>query len=412
MGELNTAYNHWRETITQDKNRGADGLVAFAKKFSANEKLQSEAVSLKSEFDLYSNEDSIQQDIVAEMFSLAEKIAKNSEPPPLSNDLTIVENLWLEKRVKKDIVFECTEVHKCYKRTNFKLKNISIRLKAGEITGIVGENGNGKTTLLKIIAGEIASDKGILSYPSLEGNTTAFEQWRYIKSQIAYVPQELGRLLGSTIQAVQYSASLHGITGTQNRKETDYIVERMGLGPYKHARWQELSGGFKLRFALATILVWKPKMIVLDEPLANLDINTQVRVLNDLHDLAKSIKNPIGVILSSQNIEEVEAVSDNMIVMKGGEIKYNWSIDSIGEHRKENQFEFKCDHAIDRLKELFQPIGQYVLYHNGFTFYITVPKTYTAEEFLMYCIKNGISLLYFQDISTSVKRFIVQTKPR
>ncbi len=408
-------YNFIKETLNRDFLKGTELFVEYINLNTNDEKYQSEAISLKSEFDLYDGQVEVQQIIVEEMLQMAEEVekevTKHTEVELVEQELKNVENFWLEKRAPKEIIFECKNIYKKYKRTNFTLKDISLKLKTGEITGIVGENGNGKTTLLKIIAGELTPDRGKLAYPAIEQQQRYTLQWQYIKRQVAYLPQELGRYHGSVLRSVQYAAAIHGIRGKQNIHETDSIINRLGLGNYRTATWDDLSGGYKLRFALATILVWKPKMIVLDEPLANLDINTQIKVLNDLWDLSKSIKNPITVVMSSQNIEEVEAASDNMIVLREGMIRLNCDTESIGEHRQENQFEFKCFETTETLKEKLKFIGQYSSYNNGFTYYITLPRHFSPQQFLAYCVQNDIEINYFQDISTSTKRIIVQTNP-
>ena len=147
----------------------------------------------------------------------------------------------------------------------------------------------------------------------------------------------------------------------------------------------------------------------MDEPLANLDINTQIRVLNDLKDLCKSIKNPIAVILSSQNIEEVEAVSDNMIVLKAGEIKYYGKTINIGDNRKMNIYEFKCINSYEDLTEKFKNLSYINLDHNGFSYFITTPLNVSEINFLEHCTKEKIFLQLFQNISSSTKKIIVQT---
>ncbi len=133
--------------------------------------------------------------------------------------------------------------------------------------------------------------------------------WIKIKNQIAYVKQEIPKWHGSLRENLHFD-SIHGIKGLQNKKDVDFILHRLGLIEYQNREWNELSGGFKLRFTLAKALVWKPSLIILDEPLANLDIHAQILVLNDLRDLANSSKYPVSIVISSQHLHEVEHIAN------------------------------------------------------------------------------------------------------
>ena len=182
-------------------------------------------------------------------------------------------------------------IDKAFPTNRFHLKNVDAEFKLGEITGIVGPNANGKSTLMRIAVGELKADKGDLTFPYFEkGNPNL--NWDVLKHLISYVPQELPRWQGELKDNLRYEAALHGIYGKENELEVDFIIERLGLTRYKNAHWSQLSGGYKLRFALAKALIWKPIIMVLDEPLANLDVNAQTLVLNDLKDLAHSFLNP------------------------------------------------------------------------------------------------------------------------
>ncbi len=397
----------FKNVLNHNVTEAAGLLIELSKKYSRSEAVQSEAVSLRSDLFEAPDIEEVRRGIAKDMLELCERIFNQQEETPHAAYFKDIEALWLAKREVRSEVFRCKGVYKEFHKTNFALQDINLTLRAGEITGVIGENGNGKTTLLKIIAGQLLPDKGNISYGDLEDKDMPLN-WSILKYQIAYLPQELGKLSGSVLKSIQYEAALHGILGKHNDREVESIIQRLGLGIYKKATWQDLSGGFKLRFALAKTLVWKPKVLVLDEPLANLDINTQLRVLNDLRDLSKSIKHPIAIVLSSQNIEEVEAVADNMLVLKKGAIVFNDRYINIGRNRHRNIFEFKCDCTIEELEQKFADLENAKLNYNGFAFYLTTPLYVTESVFLEKCLSQNIKLKYFQDISLSTKQLIIQ----
>ena len=297
-------------------------------------------------------------------------------------------------------------IDKAFPTNRFHLKNVDAEFKLGEITGIVGPNANGKSTLMRIAVGELKADKGDLTFPYFEkGNPNL--NWDVLKHLISYVPQELPRWQGELKDNLRYEAALHGIYGKENELEVDFIIERLGLTRYKNAHWSQLSGGYKLRFALAKALIWKPIIMVLDEPLANLDVNAQTLVLNDLKDLAHSFLNPITVLISSQHIHEVEHVADNIIVLEEGEIKYNGKRSEYGLTNDYHIFEFSCTASPNDLESFFNQIPSAKIRSHGYYFSLKTDKTVSTPAVLSVFQSNHIQLDYFRDISRSVKQMFL-----
>ena len=313
----------------------------------------------------------------------------------------------LQKQAKgNETVIILRGVQKSFLSNRFQLTDINADFKLGEITGIVGPNANGKSTLMRIAVGELATDKGELTFPYFEKVNPQLT-WDTLKHLIAYVPQELPRWQGELKDNLRYEAALHGILGAENELEVDYIIERLGLTRYKNARWEQLSGGYKLRFALAKALIWKPIVLVLDEPLANLDVNAQTLVLNDLKDLAHSFLNPICVLISSQHIHEIENVSDNIIVLEEGEIKYNGKRSEYGLTNNYHVFEFSCTTTPKDLEHIFTQIPSAKMRSHGYYYSLKTDKTVSPQTVLTTFQTHNIEVDYFRDISRSVKQMFL-----
>ncbi len=121
--------------------------------------------------------------------------------------------LLITKPINK-IVFFAKHITKHYSRkqsNEFNLFLPELKLRFGEITSIFGENGNGKTTLLKIIAGELAQSSGKIEYPALIDSKK--RDWYKIKQQIAYIPQDLPKWSGLLVDNLHFAAAIHGIKG-------------------------------------------------------------------------------------------------------------------------------------------------------------------------------------------------------
>lgn len=346
-----------------------------------------------------------------------------------------VEQLFYEKQPKgeaeltsipNDLVVLANELIKSY-GDNFMLKAKHLELRLGEITGLVGENATGKTTLLNILTGVIVPDEGTVSYPLFDPKDR--KDWTDLKMQIAYVSQELTTWEGSLLQNLVFEAARHGIKGAENKKAVDYIVKRLGLVLHTDKSWAELSGGYKLRFALAKALIGQPQLLILDEPLAYLDIKAQGIVLADLRDLAKSFKKPMAILISSQHLHETESVADqmwfvrnrlakksdnevekssNLVENLGSTKTFNSNRDSdSSDGRNYNLFELSCSLSFgqfgQRLTDLKIENPMLKTWQNDQVYFIKTPLSIAADNFIDYCQANKIKLLYFRDISQSVK---------
>ena len=197
------------------------------------------------------------------------------------------------------------DITKTYNSSLFKLRPISLELNRGEILGIVGVNASGKTTLLRILLGDIKPSNGELSYRSFQEDGKK-RDWIAIKRRMAYVSQTLPRWPGRVYDNLCYVASIYQHPLSEISIYLDLLLKRYGLDKFKDATWDELSGGYKTRFEIVRALVSKPDVIVLDEPLAYLDIISQQVVLRQLNQLAKNCARPIGIIITSQQLYEIE----------------------------------------------------------------------------------------------------------
>ncbi|GFZ99221.1 ATP-binding cassette domain-containing protein [Okeania sp. KiyG1] len=221
------------------------------------------------------------------------------------------------------------------------------------------------------------------------------------------MPQWTGKLVDN----LHFAAAIHGIRGEKNEDEVDFILWRLGLDKYRNATWNEISGGFKMRFALAKVLVCNPRFLILDEPLANLDVNTQLLFLQDLRYLADSLAHPKTILLSSQHLYEVESITDNIIFIKEGAVIYNGNLEDFGKDKEENAFELGCNLSKNELMDLLEEISYTQIEMVGHNQYIiNASKNIGSNEMIKVFIDNDITLKYFRDISKSTRRLFKKEK--
>lgn len=290
---------------------------------------------------------------------------------------------------------------KKYGNSKFALGPVSLELDEGHIIGLVGENGNGKTTLLRLLCGELRATSGTIHYN--------FEYTdRYdLRTQLVYIPQRTDTWRGAVYDNLIFTAASYGYTPEENELIVQLIMARLGLRRFRNHKWKDLSSGYKMRFELARMLLRKPKVLLIDEPLANLDILAQQTVLEDFRAIAKSPFRPLGIVLSSQQLYEVEKTSDQVIFLKNGVQK---NLRETGELSDATPLVIEFESSWSQA-ELLASLSRHHLANlsfNGGTYIATFESRSDDEShFLKAALAEGIPLNYYRNISNSTRRFFV-----
>lgn len=304
---------------------------------------------------------------------------------------------------KNNVLVKVNAMKRIYRNSAFTLGPISLEVKEGDIIGLVGENGNGKTTLLRCLCGELQITSGEVNY------MFPYADLYDLRSQLIYIPQRTDVWRGSLLTNLQFTAASYGADPQENELIVQLIIARMGLRKYRDYKWRDLSSGYKMRFELARALLRNPRLLLIDEPLANLDILAQQVVLDDFKDMASSPFRPLGIILSSQQLYEVEKTSNSVIFLKDGAPR-NMK-DNTGEEDQEESYkliiEFESSWALDELREAFESLGLEKLQINGGTYVASFPESVAFNQFLQLILAKKIPVVYYRDISKSTRRFFL-----
>jgi ABC-2 type transport system ATP-binding protein len=296
-------------------------------------------------------------------------------------------------------LLQAEEITKNYGGKRFNLGAITLTIQQGDIWGLVGENGNGKTTLLRILASELAYTAGKLTY-GLTANST-FD----LRTKLAYIPQRTPKWYGSLKSNLKYAASHYGLTGERNELTVLMYIIRFGLWKFRHHNWDELSSGYKMRFELARTFLRSPKLLLLDEPLANLDVLAQQLILEDLKNLSQSLSNPLGIILSSQQLFEVEKVSDKILFLKNGVPTH---LTSANEEKQDfTIIELDILNSREELNHALKHFEIQEIKFNGGIYIVTIPNEGSMNAFMQTLIDHSIQIRYVRDISHSTRRLFI-----
>ncbi|GAA4161576.1 hypothetical protein GCM10022217_27490 [Chryseobacterium ginsenosidimutans] len=317
------------------------------------------------------------------------------------NLLQKIEKIPVKEHSLEKSVLRARNILKSYGSNRFSLGPVSMEINKGQVYGLVGENGNGKTTLLRILAKEISYNEGNLHYSFNEDPKNDYE----LRTKLIYIPQRTAKWYGSLKDNLKFVLSNYGVKAEENETRTLMMIARLGLWNYKHLKWSELSSGYKMRFELARTLLRKPEILLLDEPLANLDVLAQQVILEDLKSIANSVNNPIALILSSQQLYEVEKVSDKVIFLKNGQYKDNSELKN-----DENDgliIEIDTSNSREELLKVFENFNLEKLNFNGGV-YVAYFSTDTEFFDVMAALGTAkTNIIYIRNISSSTRRFFV-----
>lgn len=190
---------------------------------------------------------------------------------------------------------------------------LTISVKEGELFSLLGVNGAGKTTAIKMLSclAEPTDGDAYLLGNSIRNDSTK------VKADISVSPQETAVAPGLTVREnLALIAGVHGFSKEKREAKIAELTARLGLEEVILRKAGKLSGGWQRRLSIAMALISEPKILFLDEPTLGLDVIAR----SDLWDLIRSLKGKVTIILTTHYMEEAEALSDRIAIMKSGKL--------------------------------------------------------------------------------------------
>src|SRR6059058_4051653 len=221
------------------------------------------------------------------------------------------------------------DIHKTFRRGTGEvvhaLDGLSLEAAHGTLTALVGPDGAGKTTLIRLAAGLMSADGGELKILGVDVSADP----QQVQDRIGYMPQKFGLYEDLTVQEnLDLYADLHGVTDNERRQRYPRLMEMTALGPFTDRLAGRLSGGMKQKLGLACTLVRSPELLLLDEPTVGVDPLSR----RELWEIILQLVNDEGltVLLSTSYLDEAERCA-RVIVLHQGKVLAHGSPDEISQ---------------------------------------------------------------------------------
>ncbi len=218
--------------------------------------------------------------------------------------------------------------------------SLDLNVKQGELLSLLGVNGAGKTTTIKMLCGLVRPTSGDAR---LMGKSI-IDDAREVKSIIGVSPQQTAVGYNLTVREnLELMCGAHGLGKAETAERIAELGERLSLAQVMDRRAAKLSGGWQRRLSIAMALISQPKILFLDEPTLGLDVIAR----SELWDVIRALKGNTTVVLTTHYMEEAEALSDRIAIMKDGRLLMLGSAEEIKAHTGKQRFE---DAFIDVVK--------------------------------------------------------------
>ena len=209
---------------------------------------------------------------------------------------------------------------------------LTLSIEEGELFSLLGVNGAGKTTTVKMLSCLTAPTSGdaYLLSKSIVKDTAE------VKGLIAVSPQETAVAPGLSVQEnLELICGVHGFSKEKSKGKINELTSLLGLDTVLSKKAGKLSGGWQRRLSIAMALISEPKILFLDEPTLGLDVLAR----SDLWEIIRSLKGRVTVILTTHYMEEAEALSDRIAIMKDGRLLICDTAEKIKEKAQTDRFE-------------------------------------------------------------------------
>lgn len=285
-------------------------------------------------------------------------------------------------------LLDIRDLNKSYKQTQV-LHDLTFSVHPGEILCLLGPNGAGKSTIINILCGLLGYEEGAIIWKgqTLNRSLPAF------KRRLGVVPQDLALYEDlSAEHNVRFFASLYGLRGKQLRERSAEALEFAGLLKRRSDKVSTFSGGMKRRLNIACALTHHPELLIMDEPTVGIDPQSRNHILQSIQRLKAR---GMTILYTTHYMEEVEEISERILVMDDGNIIAEGTSESLKEEIfDERQFEIDLEEPFTiRERDFYQIDGIRSLHRTDHTLTLTALKNIeNLDQIIAVCMKQHLKI--------------------
>ena len=218
-------------------------------------------------------------------------------------------------------MIEFQDVSFSYERGTPVIEHMSFRIEAGESVGLIGANGAGKSTVMKLLLGLISGEGQVL----VDGTPVQKTTLAQIRRKLGFVLQNSDHqmFMPTVYEDMMFAPLNYGISREEAEERVDAVLDRLGLQDLKHRHNHRISGGEKRMAAIATILAMEPEAILMDEPTAALDPYNRRIIINTIRELEQT------KLITSHDLDMILDTCDRVILLSNGRIVADGKADDI-----------------------------------------------------------------------------------
>ena len=241
---------------------------------------------------------------------------------------------------------EIENLKKVYSGGIEALKGISLKVKEGDFYALLGPNGAGKSSTIGIIGTLVTKTSGSVKIFGIDVDKDP----AVAKSMLGVVSQEINfSQFEKVIDIVTTQAGFYGITGSVSKPRVEAVLKRLGLWDQRDEQARTLSGGYKRRLMIAKALIHEPKLLILDEPTAGVDIELRREMWNFLKEINE---NGTTIILTTHYLEEAEQLCRNIGIIDQGEIIVDSSMQELLRKLDVQGFVLDLEHPLEEVPSI------------------------------------------------------------
>ena len=215
------------------------------------------------------------------------------------------------------------------------LDDITLTIEPGAIYGLLGPNGAGKSTLINVISGVLLPTSGTLEVFGVD----VVKDPVGVKQLLGVVPQEVVVEMAFTVEEVlYYFCGMYGVPASQRQARITSVLEELSLSDKQHERARSLSGGMKRRLMIAKAVLHKPKLLILDEPTAGVDVELRQRIWAMVRRLKAE---GTTIVFTTHYLEEAEQLCDMVSVINHGRVIKEGRVKDMQQEFSKNSIHFE-----------------------------------------------------------------------